>query len=74
MLLPFAIVGGAVGMAKMKRAKKEKAIKTAMNGCLAERGYGVSQLGQGEEEAARLQTGLTAWRIARRPGSSISAT
>lgn len=42
-LLPFAIVGGAVGMAKAKRAKKEAAIKTAMNGCLRERGYEVAQ-------------------------------
>jgi len=41
-LLPFAAIGGAVGMAKMKRAKKEKAIKAAMTGCLAERGYAVS--------------------------------
>ena len=41
-LLPFAIVGGAWGMAKMKRAKKEKAIKAAMTGCLQERGYEVS--------------------------------
>ena len=40
-LLPFAIVGGAYGMAKMKRAKKERAIQTAMTGCLAERGYAV---------------------------------
>lgn len=40
-LLPFAIVGGAVGMAKMKRAQKEKAIKTAMAGCLRERGYAI---------------------------------
>lgn len=40
-LLPFALVGGAVGMAKAKRAKKEKAIKAAMTGCLAERGYQV---------------------------------
>jgi hypothetical protein len=40
-LLPFAVVGGAIGMAKMKRAKKEKAIHVAMNGCLAERGYSV---------------------------------
>ncbi len=38
-LLPFVAIGGAVGMAKAKRAKKEKAIKTAMTGCLAERGY-----------------------------------
>src|SRR6476659_4476094 len=41
-LLPFAIVGGAWGMAKMKRAKKENAIKTAMSGCLEERGYQVA--------------------------------
>ena len=26
---------------KMKRAKKEKVIRTAMNGCLKERGYGI---------------------------------
>lgn len=38
-LLPFAVVGGAVGMAKLKRARKEKAIHTVMAGCLAERGY-----------------------------------
>lgn len=42
-LLPFAIVGGAIGMSKMKRAKKEKAIKIAMTGCLAERGYVVTR-------------------------------
>ena len=41
-LLPFAAIGGAVGIAKMKRAKKEKAIKVAMTGCLAERGYAVT--------------------------------
>lgn len=41
-LLPFAVIGGAVGMAKAKRARKERAIKTAMTGCLAERGYVVT--------------------------------
>ncbi len=41
-LLPFAIVGGAWGMAKMKRARKEKAIKTAMTGCLDDRGHDVA--------------------------------
>ncbi len=41
-LLPFAAVGGAIGLAKMKRAKKEKAIRTAMNGCLHERGYDIA--------------------------------
>ena len=41
-LLPFAIVGGAWGMSRMKRARKEQAIKAAMEGCLAERGYQVA--------------------------------
>ena len=41
-LLPFAVLGGAWGMSKMKRAKKENAIKTAMTGCLGERGYVVA--------------------------------
>lgn len=42
-LLPIAAIGGAVGMSKMKRAKKEKAIKAKMSGCLAERGYLVNE-------------------------------
>ena len=41
-LLPFAIVGGAWGMAKMKRARKERAIRAAMTGCLKEQGYEVA--------------------------------
>lgn len=41
-LLPFAIIGGAWGMAKMKRAKKEAAIKEVIGGCLQERGYSVA--------------------------------
>lgn len=41
-LLPFAVIGGAWGMAKIKRAKKERAIKAAMSGCLQERGYQVA--------------------------------
>lgn len=41
-LLPFAVVGGAWGMSKMKRARKERAIKTAMEGCLQERGFQVA--------------------------------
>ena len=41
-LLPFAAVGGAIGMAKAKRKKKERAIQTAMSGCLAERGHEVT--------------------------------
>lgn len=41
-LIPFVAIGGAFGLAKMKRARKEKAIKTAMGGCLSERGYYVA--------------------------------
>jgi hypothetical protein len=41
-LLPFAILGGAWGMSRMKRSKKEQAIKTAMSGCLRERGFEVA--------------------------------
>lgn len=46
-LLPFAILGGAWGMSRMKRAKKERAIKTAMEGCLNERGYQVAGWSKG---------------------------
>ena len=52
-LLPFALVGGAVGMAKAKRARKEKAIKTALTGCLAERGYHVQQWVKAGKRPAR---------------------
>jgi hypothetical protein len=41
-LLPFAVVGGAWGMSRMKRTRKERAIKTALQGCLKERGYEVA--------------------------------
>lgn len=40
-LMPFAIIGGAVGMAKIKRKKKERAIQAKMVGCLHDHGYDV---------------------------------
>ena len=40
-LAPVALIGGAWGMSRIKRAKKEQAIKTAMSGCLQERGFAV---------------------------------
>ena len=46
-LLPFAILGGAWGLSRMKRAKKERAIKAAMEGCLNERGYEVAGWSKG---------------------------
>jgi len=41
-LMPVAIVGGAIGMAKIKRHKKEVAIQRVMAGCLRDRGYEVA--------------------------------
>lgn len=38
-LMPVAVIGGAIGMAKIKRHKKELAVQRVMNGCLRERGY-----------------------------------
>ena len=49
-LLPVAIIGGAWGMSRAKRAKKEAAIKTAMEGCLRERGYEVAGWSPGIKE------------------------
>jgi hypothetical protein len=41
-LMPVALIGGAWGMAKIKRKHKEKAVQQAMSGCLRERGYEVA--------------------------------
>ena len=41
-LLPFAVLGGAWGLSRMKRAKKERVIKIALESCLQERGYEVA--------------------------------
>ena len=41
-LIPVALIGGAFGMSRIKRGKKEKAIQEVMTGCLAERGYTVA--------------------------------
>ena len=41
-LLPVAIIGGAWGMSRAKRSKKEHAIKTALQGCMHERGYEIA--------------------------------
>lgn len=41
-LMPIAVIGGAVGMAKIKRHKKEAAIQRAMSGCLRDHGYEVA--------------------------------
>jgi hypothetical protein len=40
--MPVAIVGGAFGMARIKRHKKEAAIQRVMAGCLHDRGYDVA--------------------------------
>ncbi len=56
-LLPFAILGGAWTMSRVKRAKKERAIKTAMEGCLKERGYHVSGWSPGLKKPVVIQPG-----------------
>ena len=40
--LPFVAMGGAYGMAKAKQKRKERAIQTAIAGCLKERGHEVT--------------------------------
>jgi len=52
-LIPFVALGGAFGMAKMKRAKKENAIKAAMAGCLKERGHEVARWEKVDKKARR---------------------
>lgn len=60
-LLPFAVVGGAWGMSKIKRAKKENAVKTAMTGCLKDRGHEVTGWAKADKKAKNAgTTGLPA--------------
>ena len=54
-LLPFAILGGAWGMSRAKRAKKERAIKTALEGCLRERGYQIVGWSKGTKKPTIIQ-------------------
>ena len=42
-LAPIAIVGGAWGVSKIKKTKKEKAIKAATAECMAKSGYSVDK-------------------------------
>lgn len=59
-LLPFAILGGAWGMSRMKRAKKERAVQTALEGCLRERGYEIAGWSKGIKTPVIVQPGTTA--------------
>jgi len=60
-LMPVAIIGGAVGMAKIKRHKKEVAIQRTMAGCLRDRGYQVAswQKAPRSKPVAKLTSGST---------------
>lgn len=55
-LMPVAVIGGAIGMAKIKRHKKEVAVQRVMAGCLRERGYEV----QSWQKARKLRRTETA--------------
>ena len=59
-LLPFAVLGGAWGLSRAKRAKKERAIKTALHGCLKERGYEVASWARSPKKKAPSATTDTA--------------
>jgi hypothetical protein len=44
-------------MARIKRANKERAIKTALGGCLQERGYQVAAWSRGVSKPVVVQSG-----------------
>ena len=50
--LPFVAIAGAFSMAKIKRGKKERAIKTAMTGCLDQHGHKVTGWTRAKKVAA----------------------
>ena len=52
-LMPVAIVGGAFGMARIKRHKKEAAVQRVMAGCLHDRGYEVASWAKAPKVKAR---------------------
>lgn len=56
-LLPFAVIGGAVGMSHAKRAKKERAMKAAMEGCLRDKGFEVAGWSRAIRHPAIVQPG-----------------
>lgn len=55
-LIPFVALGSAFWLSKSKQKKKEKAIQTAMNGCLQERGYEVVSWERAPKSAAVRKT------------------
>ena len=55
-LIPFVALGSAFWLAKSKQKKKEKAIQTAMNGCLDDSGYEVVGWQRAPKAAARAKT------------------
>ena len=59
-LLPFAILGGAWGMSHVKRAKKERAIKIAMEGCLQDRGFQIAGWSKAISKPAVVRPGTAA--------------
>ena len=57
--LPFVAIGGAVGMAKAKRHRKEKAIQKVMAGCLHDHGYEVASWSRVPKHAQAAAAGVT---------------
>jgi hypothetical protein len=63
-LMPVAVIGGAIGMAKIKRHKKEVAIQRAMGGCLRDRGYEIASW----QKAAKVKAAAAAPGLGAGPG------
>ena len=62
-LAPIAAIGGAWGISKIKKAKKEKAIKSATADCMAKSGYSVDKwrvMSKQEVRALRAAPGAVA--------------
>ena len=59
-ILPFAGLAGAWGVSKIKKTKKERAIKAAMAECLSEGGYSVSRWDALSKREVRAMTAASA--------------
>ena len=61
---PKLVIGGAIGMAKIKRHKKEVAIQRAMGGCLRDQGYEIASW----QKATKVKAAATAPGLGAGPG------
>jgi len=73
-LAPVAIIGGAWGVSKIKKTKKEKAIKAATADCMAQAGYSVDKWRvMSKREVRELPSAPTAKPTGSQPATTDSA-